>query len=62
MPLFHSLTHSRPWLSDQMRRAPWFGVGGSTMVAAPVSRSTRAMWLPASEAYQTSPDGVVVMP
>ena len=45
-----------------MRRAPWRAVGGSTGVATPVSTSMRAMWLPASYAYQTSPDGVVVMP
>ncbi len=32
------------------------------MVACPVARSMFAMWLPASEAYQMSPDGVAVMP
>ena len=32
------------------------------MVASPVARSMFAMWLPASDAYQMSPDGVAVMP
>ncbi len=45
-----------------MRRAPCPAVGGSTTVASPVSRSIRAMWLPASDAYQTSPEGVAVIP
>ena len=45
-----------------MRRAPCPGVGGSTISAAPVAESMRAMWLAASEAYQTSPAGVASMP
>jgi hypothetical protein len=48
--------------SDHTRLAPWPGVGGSSTVAFPLSGSMAAMWLPASEAYQTSPSGVVVMP
>jgi hypothetical protein len=62
LPLFHSLTQIRPFESDHTRRAPWFGVGGSTTVALPVAGSILAMWLPASEAYQMSPFGVIVMP
>src|SRR3954467_13425834 len=61
-PLFHSLTHSRPWLSLQMRRAPWFAVGGVTTVDSPVRRSMRAMNEPASEHHHTSPAGVAQMP
>ena len=38
-----------------MRRAPWPSVGGSTMRARPLRVSMRAMWLPASDAYQTAP-------
>src|SRR6185369_8857696 len=60
-PEFHSLTHSRPRESDQMRRAPWLGVGGCTGLDAPFG-SMRAIWLPASDAYHTSPEGVTVMP
>ena len=42
LPLFHSLIHRRPWLSDHTRRAPCCGVGGSTMRGAPVARSISA--------------------
>ena len=52
----------RPAESDHTRRAPCPAVGGSTGVAPPVARSTLAMWLPAREAYQTSPPGVTVIP
>lgn len=57
LPLFHSLTQMRPRLSLHTRRAPCFGVGGSTTVDSPVFRSLRAMKLTASEHHQTSPAG-----
>jgi hypothetical protein len=41
-PEVHSLIQSRPRLSDQTRRAPWRGVGGSMTVAMPVRGSTCA--------------------
>ena len=62
LPAFHSLTQSRPRESDQTRRAPWSRVGGRTTVALPVPTLMRAMWLPASDAYQTWPFGVVAIP
>jgi hypothetical protein len=37
-------------------------LNGSTTVTAPVAVSILAMWSPASDAYQMSPEGVVVMP
>ena len=49
-PEFHSEIQMWPLESDQTRRAPCPAVGGSSMVAAPLARSTLAMWLPASEA------------
>jgi hypothetical protein len=45
-----------------MRRAPWPSVGGSKIRARPLRASMRAMWLPASEAYQTPPARVVAIP
>src|SRR6516165_598772 len=46
-----------PLESDQMRRGPTPGFGGCTTVTAPVAVSIFAIWSPASDAYQTSPDG-----
>src|SRR5215472_5903948 len=39
-----------PLESDQMRRGPTPGFGGSTTVAAPVAVSIFAIWSPASDA------------
>ena len=52
----------RPLLSLHTRRAPWFFVGGSTIVELPVRRSIRAMNELANEHHHTSPLGVVHMP
>ena len=43
LPAFQKLTHSTPLESDQMRRAPWFGIGGSITRAAPLLVSISAM-------------------
>ena len=61
-PVFQKLTHSRPLESDQMRRGPTPGLGGGTIIASPLTVSIFTIWSPASEAYQTSPLGVVVIP
>ena len=45
-----------------MRRGPTPGLGGGTISASPLTVSIFTIWSPASEAYQTSPFGVVVMP
>jgi hypothetical protein len=45
-PAFHSLIHRRPLEYDQTRRVPAWGVGGSTTVVAPLSRSTLPRKLP----------------
>ena len=45
-----------------MRRGPTPLRGGSMTVGSPEAVSTRAMWSPASDAYQISPAGVRVMP
>ena len=45
-----------------MRRGPTPAFGGGTINASPLTVSIFAMWSPASDAYHTSPFGVVVMP
>jgi hypothetical protein len=45
-----------------MRRGPTPDFGGGTIKASPLTVSILAIWSPASEAYQTSPFGVVVIP
>ena len=62
LPANHSVIHRRPRESLHTRRAPPPCVGVSSGVSLPLAPSARPSQLPASEATQTSPAGVVAMP